>query len=308
MSATRRARAELDDVLALLRRDLQRRGAAAATIRTLASTARTFLSRVTPPLVKLEREDVARYLAARARELSRSSLRSELTRLRALFRALLAAGVVARDATEGLVVSRPARRAQVVLGQASVARLLAASGVAAEDADARVRALALRNRAALELLYGLGLRQSELREARLVDLDLGGGSLRVRSAKRGRARTLPVPAACVPWLERWLREGRPVLARGEDEARLIVSDRGRPLSTCDGVWRVVRGVARRAGVVVSPHVLRRSVATHLVRAGVNVKAVQALLGHASLTTTALYVAVDQADLRAAVERLPGTSG
>jgi hypothetical protein len=82
VSATRGA--QLDDVLALLRRDLQRRGAATATIRTLASTARTFLSRLTRPLAGLEREDVARYLALRARELSRSSLRSELTRLSAL--------------------------------------------------------------------------------------------------------------------------------------------------------------------------------------------------------------------------------
>ncbi len=303
--ASARSRAEVDQALALLRRDLRRRGASAATIRTLLSPARIFLSRVPGPLVRLERDDVVRYLASRAREVSRSSLRSELTRLRSLFRALLAAGVLQRDPTEGLVVERPAPRAQVVLGEAAVARLLEVCTASVGVQRPEVRARALRDREVLELLYALGLRQAELREACLVDLDLGGQTLRVRSAKRGRVRTLPIPERCVVWLERWLREGRPVLARarGEDHGRLIVSDRGRPLSTCDGVWRIVRRAARRAGVVAAPHMLRRSVATHLVRAGVSVKAVQALLGHASLSTTAIYVAVDREDLRQPVERL-----
>lgn len=304
--ASARSRAEVDQALALLRRDLRRRGASAATIRTLLSPARIFLSRVPGPLVRLERDDVVRYLASRAREVSRSSLRSELTRLRSLFRALLAAGVLQRDPTEGLVVERPAPRAQVVLGEAAVARLLEVCTASVGVQRPEVRARALRDRAVLELLYALGLRQAELREACLVDLDLGGQTLRVRSAKRGRVRTLPIPERCVVWLDRWLREGRPVLARGGDQGRLVVSDRGRPLSTCDGVWRIVRRAARRAGLVAAPHMLRRSIATHLVRAGVSVKAVQALLGHASLSTTAIYVAVDREDLRAAVERLPGT--
>lgn len=293
----------IDETLEVLRRDLQRRGASAATIRSLSSPARIFLARVSKPLARVEREDVVRHLAARAHALSRASLRSELTRLRGLFRALLAAGVVADDPTAGLVVARPGPRAQVVLGEASMARLLAASSADAGAAGV-VGARALRDRATLELLYALGLRQSEVRDALLLDLDLARRALLVRSAKRGHARTLPVPGACVPWLERWLRDGRPLLAQGEDQGRLVVSNRGRPLSTCDGVWRIVRAVARRAGLDAGPHVLRRSVATHLVRAGANVKAVQALLGHASLATTALYVAVDRAGLRAAVGRLP----
>ena len=295
----------IDEALELLRRDLRRRGASAATIRSLSSPARIFLAAVSKPLARVGRDDVVRHLAARAHTLSRASLRSELTRLRGLFRALLAAGVVADDPTAGLVVARPGPRAQVVLGEASAARLLAASCAdPGAGAAGVVGARALRDRATLELLYALGLRQSEVRDALLLDLDLAGRALRVRSAKRGHARTLPVPGACVPWLERWLRDGRPLLARGEDQGRLVVSDRGRPLSACDGVWQIVRGVARRAGVVASPHMLRRSVATHLVRAGANVKAVQALLGHTSLATTALYVAVDRDDLRAAVDRLP----
>ncbi len=130
----------------------------------------------------------------------------------------------------------------------------------------------------------------------------GTNDLLCRAAKNGPERRLPLPPASIPHLAAYLREGRSVLARGGGEGRLILGAEGKPLSS-EGVLRIVRAVARRAGVHATPHAFRRSVATHLVRAGVTVPAVQKLLGHSSLQMTAHYVLVDLEDLHRAVEKL-----
>jgi integrase/recombinase XerD len=290
----------------------------------VAVAARAFLGRVEGPVSKLGPEDVRGFLAARqAAGVSAVTQAGELSHLRTFFTALVRLGLAPADPTDGLRVRRPPPKPHRLVTEGEVARLLAAAsasntggklyraGCAKRDRpDLRPRevepfllACARRDRAALELLYGLGLRSSEVSGAMVLDLDLTAGSLLVRRAKRGQPERLPLPPSSLPHLRAWLG-ARPLLARGAEEGRLLLRNDGRPYVPVRGINKLLASVARRAGVVsVHPHALRRAVASHLVRAGAPILAVQQLLGHAELTTTQLYVEVEREDLRRAVETL-----
>jgi len=162
-----------------------------------------------------------------------------------------------------------------------------------------------RDRAVLELLYSSGLRISELVGLGLGDLDQDQG-LVVVLGKGAKQRLVPVGSHALDALARWLGEGgRPRWASGRAQSRddrdsLFVSSRGRRLSRQAG-WVIVQGAARQAGLSdkVSPHVLRHSFATHLLDHGADIRVVQELLGHASITTTQLYTKVSTEHLRRA---------
>lgn len=288
--------------LAVYERALTRRGLSPATIRTRHYLLLRFLDFVRGRhLGWLTRADLARYLAQRAASVGASSVAQETSVLRHFLATLVDEGLIRRSAAGDLPVPRARKRVPVLLSPNDIEALLAAASQGARD-----RAWAgLRDRAALELLYGVGLRAAELRAAQVVDLDLEEGTLLVRRAKRGREKVLPVPPAARPHLRAYLADARPRLTHfggGRDQGRLILGSTGRPLSE-HGVHRLVERVARRAGVRAHPHAIRRAVASHLVRAGASVLAVQSLLGHQRLDTTAIYVACDRDDLRAAVDLL-----
>ena len=152
---------------------------------------------------------------------------------------------------------------------------------------------ALRDRALLELLYAAGLRVSEALGLDRDDLDLAGGGARV-VGKGDRERLVPVGDVAVAWLTRYLDEGRPtLLAAGRAPMRrggpVFLSDRGRRMGRGQA-WTAVKRAARRAGLGerVSPHTLRHSFATHLLEGGADLRVVQELLGHASISTTQIY--------------------
>lgn len=161
----------------------------------------------------------------------------------------------------------------------------------------------LRDRALVELAYGLGIRASELCSALLVDLDQQDGVLLVRRAKRGQPKALPLPPAALPHLRAYLREARPALVRhgpgGRDRGHLLLTAIGTPL-TPKCVRDIVRRLAARAGLRAHPHAFRRAFATHLARNGASLLAVQEALGHVRLDTTAIYVDVERDDLRRAI--------
>ena len=277
-----------------LEQDHLRRGLSPATLATRVRVALRFLDGFGRPVKRAGAADVRAYLAERrAGGLGPSSVALELGALRAFFRAVLD-----RDPTEGIQVNNPGPKAPVVLTGEAVQTLLRA----ASSGPGRP-AIKLRDRVCLELLYGAGIRASEAAAIRVSDLSLADQSLQVRPAKQGPPRTLPLPAAAHAHVARYMREGRPHLARsGASEGRLLLTRSGRPL-TGRTVTSVVDRVAKRAGIRAHSHALRRAVATHLVAEGVSVEGVRQLLGHADLETTALYVAVDNRDLRRVIETL-----
>ena len=157
--------------------------------------------------------------------------------------------------------------------------------------------LALRDRAMLELAYGSGLRVSELIGLPRGGVDLAGRSLDV-IGKGDKQRVLPFGRSAAAALRDWLERGRPQLAPHARHDAVFVNARGGKLSRM-GWWKILRGHARGAGVTarVHPHILRHSFATHLLEGGADLRVVQELLGHANVTTTAIYTHLDRSYLR-----------
>jgi integrase/recombinase XerD len=201
----------------------------------------------------------------------------------------------AEDPFVGAPAPRRERRLPHALSLGEIERLLAQP-----QGDAPLR---LRDRAMLELAYGSGLRVSELCGLQRADLDLGARLVTV-IGKRDKQRVVPFGGAAERALRAWLERGREKLAERARAAGhkhheyVFTNARGGPLSRV-GFWTILRGHARAAGITarVHPHALRHSFATHLLHGGADLRVVQELLGHASVTTTAIYTHLDRAYLR-----------
>lgn len=161
----------------------------------------------------------------------------------------------------------------------------------------------LRDRAALELLYGTALRNTELRELRLTALDLANGLLRIERGKGGKARVLPLGEEAQAWLEEYLTKARPQLARSPEEDWIFLTNWGCQL-TRRWLSYQVSLLARKAGLtkLTTPHVLRHSCATHMLRRGAGIRHLQTLLGHSCLSSTQIYTRVEVSDLAKVVRQ------
>ena len=155
----------------------------------------------------------------------------------------------------------------------------------------------LRDRAMLEVLYGTGVRVSELVALKLQDILFTDGVARI-FGKGSKERLVPVGRRALGAVSSYAREIRPTLDRGKARGFLFLNARGTPLSRV-GAWGVIKATARRAGLTkrVTPHTLRHTFATHLLEGGADLRAVQEMLGHADLSTTQLYTHVDRDYLR-----------
>ena len=220
---------------------------------------------------------------------AKSTVRRKLAAIRTFHRHLLERGEIEANPAE--LVSSPRRSSYLpkVLKPAEMADLLERIPASAP--------LDLRDRALLELAYGAGLRAEELVNLDVSSLDPDAEELRVEG-KGGRTRVVPAGEHAWRSLERYLARGRPALASAPSDA-LFLSKSGRRLSTSD-VRRRLRLQARRAGV--TPHTLRHSFATHLLEGGADLRAIQELLGHASISTTQTYTRIESKRLRTAYAR------
>jgi integrase/recombinase XerD len=224
------------------------------------------------------------------RGLAASSICRHVASLSTFFRFLVFEGRLTDNVAKLLVAPAVWDRLPTVLGPAAVDRLLGAP-----SAETR---LGRRDRAALETLYATGCRASEVVGLRPADLDLAGGLARC-VGKGNKERWVPLGSRAVAALSSYLASDRPLLtARHPDTATVLVSRTGRPLSRI-GLWRIVKQHATAAGLHadVSPHTLRHSFATHLLAGGADLRAVQEMLGHASIATTQVYTRVELSRLR-----------
>lgn len=218
------------------------------------------------------------------RQLAVASLARKLSALRGLARHLVRERVREDDFTTLLAGPKPGRRMPQTLTEAEMERLLAAP----TGSDPR----ALRDRALLELFYSSGLRVSELAALTLQQIDLEQGFLRV-FGKGAKERAVPVGGKARDALAVYLSSGRPHLVRGHTRSHVFLNHHGRGLSRV-ALWMIVKNHARRAGITrnVKPHALRHSFATHLLTHGADLRAIQEMLGHASIATTQIYTAVE----------------
>ena len=235
------------------------------------------------------------YLAARTRRgrphdpgLAPSSLRRRAAALKGFYRFAYGEGLIKRDVAAHLDLPRPSRLLPETLTVAETERLLEAAG---DETSPRPRDL--RDRALLELLYAAGLRISEAIGLDREDLSTDGAFVRV-IGKGDKERLVPVGDVALDWLARWMHGPRAsLLAIGHVAPTrggpLFVGDRGGRLAR-QQAWAAVKRAAAAAGLAdrVSPHTLRHSFATHLLEGGADLRVVQELLGHASISTTQLY--------------------
>jgi integrase/recombinase XerD len=266
------------NTLTSYRRDLDR------YVEALAAAGTTSLADVTEA-------DVAGHLAS-LREgegehppLSAASAARAMSAVRGLHRFALREGLVSSDPTRDVKPPAPPRRLPKALDVDQVLRLLSVP----DDGP-----LALRDKALLEFLYGTGARISEAVGCAVDDLDLDAGAVTLHG-KGGKTRLVPVGAYACSALQAYLVRGRPALASGASPA-VFLNVRGGRLSR-QSAWTILRQAASRAGVPASPHTLRHSYATHMLDGGADVRVVQELLGHASVTTTQVYTLVTVERLR-----------
>ncbi|KAA9380007.1 site-specific tyrosine recombinase XerD [Microbispora cellulosiformans] len=229
-----------------------------------------------------------------------SSAARAVSAVRGLHRFALREGVAGHDPAHEVRPPRQLRRLPKAITVAEVERLIAACGP--DDAP-----LALRNRALLEVLYGTGARISEAVGLAVDDVPAGHAGDRHRGGdhdqvrlrgKGGRTRIVPLGRFARQALDAYLVRARPgIAAHGRGTSALFLNARGGRL-TRQGAWEVLQVAAERAGLSgVSPHMLRHSFATHLLDGGADVRVVQELLGHASVTTTQVYTLVTVDKLR-----------
>lgn len=256
------------------------------------------LTKVDPTTVSPD--DLTRYLeglrAGRppaSKPFSPSSVARSVVSLRGLYRFLVREGRVSSDPTAGLGVPKLPRTLPKAISLEDVQRLIAGPDTSS---------LGRRDKALLEVLYGAGLRISELAALDVDDLDLEDGSLLVRAGKGNKSRVVPLGRPGRGAVRDYLTVTRPELVKrsksSSDWAALFLNARGGRLSR-QGCWKILKGHARTAGLEakVSPHTLRHSFATHMLDAGADIRAVQELLGHASLATTQVYTLVSNQRLR-----------
>jgi integrase/recombinase XerC/integrase/recombinase XerD len=284
--------------LAVFEEDLRRLAAAERTrrayLRDAAQLAAWAGSRALEPAEVGPRE-LRRYLAHLSElRCSPATSARKLAALRALFRSQREHGHIAQNPADLLSTPRRGSYLPRVLKASEATRLL--------DAIPAGSPLQARDRALFELAYGCGLRAEELVSLRLSDVDHDGEQLRVEG-KGSKTRFVPAGEPAMQAVRLYLARARPALVgpgpEGDGET-LFLSKSGRPLHTSD-VRRRLRSWASQAGIAggVSPHALRHSFATHLLDGGADLRSIQELLGHASISTTQVYTRVESARLRRA---------
>src|SRR5215207_1305407 len=284
--------------LELLDQDLRRRGAADGTralYRTDVEELGRWASRYALAPEEIDYPWLRRYAAQLAeRGLAPRTLSRKLAGLRACFRVLVEHGLMEANPAELLASPKLPQRLPRALKPADVSMLL--------DRIPTSTPLEQRDRALFELAYACGLRAEEIVDLDVGSVDFDGEQLRVEG-KGGKTRFVPVGEHALRAVTRYLERARGTLYAGSGEQALFLSKTGRRLSTSD-VRRRLRTWARHAAAqgAVHPHALRHSFATHLLEGGADLRAIQAMLGHSSISTTQVYTRVESARLLAAYHR------
>jgi integrase/recombinase XerD len=238
----------------------------------------------------VKRDHILDYLMSeRDRGLSVNSVSRRLVAIKVFFTYLRQEHILDGNVTEVMESPRLWRILPDVLTEREVERLLAV--------PVGTDRYAVRDRAILECFYGTGLRVSELGDLRGGDIHFDSGYIRCRG-KGSKVRVVPFGGKTRAAVERYLEEGRPQFVREGTDDHVFLTYRGRAFSR-KGLWRLIKDCTRLAGITksVSPHTLRHSFASHLLKNGAPLRVIQEMLGHADIGTTQIYTHIDQGRLR-----------
>jgi integrase/recombinase XerD len=236
------------------------------------------------------RADLLEFLTWRVTNGARPNVTArQLSSFRCFFRYFVREGAIREDPTAEIAMSKTGRSLPKSITEDEVQALLAAP--TASDP------LGNRDRTMLEVLYATGLRVSELINLRLSDMNLNQGCLRI-IGKGNRERLVPLGEEAIDVLREFMQEARPQILNNRQTDYVFPSRRGGPM-TRQAFWHAIKRYAREAGIAkpLSPHTLRHPFATHLVNHGADLRSVQLLLGHSSLSTTQIYTHVARSTLQ-----------
>jgi integrase/recombinase XerD len=236
-------------------------------------------------------------LDLKQRGYTETSVARKVAAVRSFYAFMSAEGVVNVNPTEGLTSPRVGKTLPKAISPNEVDELL-------EQPTRRATPESKRDRAMLELLYATGMRVTELVSLDVSNLNLDPRAPYVRCMGKGaKERTIPIHEHALEALVEYLDDGRPLLVRNKDEDALFVNRRGERL-TRQGFWLILKGYARAANLSseITPHTLRHSFATHMLRGGMPLRNVQEMLGHANISTTQVYTHLTSEHVREVYER------
>jgi len=243
-------------------------------------------------LLEVSQKNVSGYVQALSEVgLAASSISRNFSSIRSFYKYALMDNLAEQDPTEHLIAPKIARTLPDVLSVEEVGRII--------EAPKQGTPLGLRDRVLLEIIYGAGLRISELISLKIDQVKFQEGYIRV-FGKGSKERVVPFGGPAAAALKKYLTEerGRPHLDKGQSEGFLLLNNRGKKLSRM-GVWKIIQkySSAEVPEKDVHPHTFRHSFATHLLDGGADLRAVQEMLGHADISTTQIYTHVELSYLR-----------
>ena len=231
------------------------------------------------------------------RKYAETTVARKVAAIRSFFSFLESEGIISNNPTEGLASPRVGKMLPKAISPNEVDELL-------EQPCKRSTPEARRDRAMLELLYATGMRVTELVSLDLANLNLDPENAYVRCFGKGaKERMIPIHEQAAEAVQEYLEEARPLLVRNKNEKALFVNRRGERL-TRQGFWLILKGYARAANLRedVTPHTLRHSFATHMLRGGMPLRHVQEMLGHANISTTQVYTHLTTEHVREVYEK------
>ncbi|MCD6134098.1 MAG: site-specific tyrosine recombinase XerD [Candidatus Omnitrophica bacterium] len=238
----------------------------------------------------IAKDDIMKFiLDEKQRGFKTTSLARRLSALKSFHRFLLREGFVKTDPTSLIDSPKLWKRIPEVLSISEVEKLILQPNIR--------KSAGLRDRAILELMYATGLRISEVANLLESDLDLDIGFLKVKG-KGGKERIVPLGRKALHFIQRYLQEARLALLRGRSCEYLFVSRQKKRLSR-QSIWKMIKSYAQKARIrkYLTPHTLRHSFATHLLEGGADLRSVQELLGHSSISTTQIYTHINKIRLK-----------
>lgn len=273
---------------------LSEKGVSANTIEAYSQDLKSFflwMEAKSKSISNLTRRDISDFLMdykSRGKGHAVSSISRMLATLKIFFRYLLGEGYIREDPSYLIQFPKGWNRLPHVLSIKEIKRLL-------ETPSSKGRGL--RDRAILELLYASGLRVSEIVNLKVNQVDLQVGYLRTMG-KGSKERLVPIPPITIERIKKYLKDFRPKLIKAVECEFLFVSRLGKKF-TRQGLWKLIKSYARRSGLSkeITPHTFRHTFATHLLQGGADLRSVQEMLGHASISTTQIYTHLDKSYLQ-----------
>ncbi|NLV20580.1 MAG: site-specific tyrosine recombinase XerD [Syntrophomonadaceae bacterium] len=253
----------------------------------------TYLGKTNSAILSWEevsKRDIISFLAWQMDEgAAYSTVARSLSSIKSFYKFMVMEDHLAINPTTDLETPKINRKLPRVLSIEEVDKLIEQCNV--------MRPLGLRDRAMLELMYGTGLRVSELLSLQIDDINFTAGFLRCLGKGR-KERIVPVNNSSITWVQRYLTRSRRELVRSQHERTLFLNAHGRPM-TRQGFFKILSGYAEKSGIQkeITPHTLRHSFATHLLENGADLRAVQEMLGHADISTTQIYTHITRSHLR-----------